>query len=84
MPQNRPEGWQFVLSPDSRRVLAVKEYLINENLPDKVFVVKAPLGMVKINPDAFLHDDIYYFTIRIKKYKSFQTSFRSSRHFVVD
>ncbi|CAJ1420910.1 unnamed protein product [Effrenium voratum] len=83
-PQNRTGGWQFVLDPDSRRVLAAKEHLVNENLPDKVSVVKAAMGMAKVNPDALVHDDACHFEIHIKKYKALKTSFKNIKHFVVD
>ena len=48
--KNRTAGWQFVIDPKSRRVLAAKEHLVNECSPDKVEVVRAAMKMKKSTP----------------------------------
>ena len=45
--KNRTAGWQFVIDPTSRRVLAAQEHLVNECLPDKVEVVRVAMKMKK-------------------------------------
>ena len=63
----RTGGWQFVVDPNSRRVLAAKEHKNNENNDDKVAIIKKVLAMDNMNVDVLIHDDACHFEKYVKK-----------------
>lgn len=73
--KNRTAGWQFVIDPTSRRVLAAKEHLVNECLPDKVEVVRAAMKMKKVNANAIIHDDACHFEAHVHRHQSLKKHF---------
>ncbi|CAJ1330596.1 unnamed protein product [Effrenium voratum] len=82
--KNRTGGWQFVIDPDSRRVLAAKEHVVNECLKDKVEVVRAALSLKKVNEDAWVHDDACHFETYIARRKPLKAAFKATRCYVID
>ena len=82
--KNRTAGWQFVIDPKSRRVLAAKEHLVNECSPDKVEVVRAAMKMKKVNANAIIHDDACHFEAHVHRHQSLKKHFKNIKHFIVD
>ena len=82
--RNRTAGWQFVLDPRSRRVLAAQEHIVNELTSDKAAVVHSALKMPKVNPDLLIHDDACHFEAYIKKSKVYKKAFRKVKHYIID
>ena len=81
LPQ-RTGGWQFVLDPDSRRILGDTEHLVNENMDDKVKVLTNVMKMNNVDVDLFIHDDVCHFESYIKKRRYSQ--FDSVKYYIVD
>lgn len=84
VPVNRTGGWQFVIDPQSRKVVAAKEHIVNECIPDKAEVVLAAMGMTKVSVNAVIHDDARHFEAYVKKSKKLKAAFRKVKHFIVD
>ena len=51
-------GWQFVLDPDSRRILGATEHLVFEDMDDKIKVLTNVMKMNNVDVDLLIHDDI--------------------------
>jgi hypothetical protein len=79
---NRTAGWQFVVDPSSRRVLAAKEHKVNECNADKLDVVKDVLKMHYVNADVLIHDDACHFEPHAKKYASLD--FQGIEYYMID
>ena len=82
--KNRTAGWQFVIDPQSRQVLAAKEHEVNECLPDKVAVVEAAMKLKKVKADAIIHDDACHFEAHVHRHQGIKKRFRTIKHFIVD
>ena len=82
--KNRMAGWQFVIDPQSRQVLAAKEHEVNECLPDKVAVVEAAMKLKKVKVDAIIHDDACHFEAHVHRHQGIKKRFRTIKHFIVD
>lgn len=82
--KNRTAGWQFVIDPESRRVLAAKEHVVNECLPDKVEVVQAALKLRKVCANAIIHDDACHFQAHVNRHATIKKRFSMIKHFIVD
>lgn len=82
--KNRTAGWQFVIDPSSRRILAAKEHVVNECLPDKVAVVEAAMKLKNVKANALIHDDACHFEAHIHRHACHKKRFRSIKHFIVD
>ena len=76
--KNRTAGWQFVIDPKSRRVLAAKEHLVNECSPDKVEVVRAAMKMKKVNANAIIHDDACHFEAHVHRHQFWRNILKTS------
>ena len=78
-------GWQFVLDPISRKVIAAKERLVNENMRDKVAAANAAVNMRKVNPnaEAIIHDDACHFQTHVKRNPCAKAAFKSIKRFVL-
>ena len=59
--KNRTAGWQFVIDPHSRHVVAAHEHIVNESLKDKVETIMAAMTLPKVKPDLLIHDDACHF-----------------------
>ena len=82
--KNRTAGWQFVIGPESRQVIAAKEHIVNECLPDKVEVVEAAMKLKKVKVDAIIHDDACHFQAHVHRHKSIKKRFQKIKHFIID
>ena len=82
--KNRIAGWQFVIDPDSRFVVAAKEHTNNEYNTDKAEVVRAAMQLPKVNPDLLIHDDACHFEQRVKPERTPKTAFKQIKHYVID
>ena len=82
--KNRTAGWQFVIDPTSRRVLAAQEHLVNECLPDKVDVVREAMKMKKVKANAIIHDDACHFEAHVHRHQSLKKHLKNIKHFIVD
>ena len=81
---NRTAGWQFVIDPQSRRVLAAKEHIVNETCADKVDAVQAAMALPKVHANALVHDDACHFQNYVQRRQSLKKTFRSIQHMIVD
>ena len=81
LPQ-RTAGWQFVLDPDSRRVLAAGEHLQNETNEDKTRLLEKVLKLPGMKVDLLLHDDACHFEKYVKRNNL--EAFSDVKHYVVD
>ena len=59
--KNRTAGWQFVIDPHSRHVVAAHEHIVNESLKDKVETIMAAMTLPKVKPEFLIHDDACHF-----------------------
>ena len=82
--KNRTAGWQFVIDPDSRLVVAAKEHIINESNADKAEVVRTAMQLPKVNPDLLIHDDACHFEQRVKSDSSLKKAFKQIKHYAID
>ena len=86
--KNRTAGWQFVIDPHSRHVVAAHEHIVNESLKDKVETIMAAMTLPKVKPDLLIHDDACHFEAHIKKKckscKRMIRAFKSIKYYVVD
>lgn len=81
---NRTAGWQFVIDPQSRRVVAAKEHIVNETCADKVDAVQAAMALPKVHANALIHDDACHFQNYVQRRQSLKKTFRSIQHTIVD
>ena len=81
---NRTAGWQFVIDPVSRRILAAKEHIVNETCADKVEAVQAAMALPKVKANALIHDDACHFEKYVHLRKPLRKAFRCIKHMVVD
>ena len=82
--KNRTAGWKFVIDPQSRLILAAKEHIVNECLPNKVEVVEAAMKLKKVNANAIIHDDACYFETHNYRHSSVKKKFKKIKYFIVD
>lgn len=77
--KNRTAGWQFVLDPNSKRVVAAKEHTVNESTKEKANLLMDAMALPKVNPDLLIHDDACHFQQHIQGHKALH-AFRKVRH----
>jgi hypothetical protein len=84
---NRTAGWQFVVDPESRRVLGAKEHLQNECVADKMSIVGDILQMENVEEcDGLVHDDNCTFEKAVAKSADppVKDVFKRIKYYVVD
>lgn len=57
MLKNRTAGWQFVIDPHSRHVVAATDHVVNESTQEKVQVIAKTRKIAKVKPKLLIHDD---------------------------
>ena len=82
--KNRTAGWQFVIDPHSRHVVAAMEHTVNESTKEKVQLIMQTMQLKKVNPNLLIHDDACHFEQQILKSKQLKKTFKPIRHYVVD
>lgn len=82
--KNRTAGWQFVLDPNSKRVVAAKEHIVNESTKEKANLLMDAMALPKVNPDLLIHDDACHFQKHIQGHKALKHAFRRVRYYLID
>ena len=82
--QNRTGGWQFVIDPLSRHVVAAMEHAVNESTAEKAYLISQTIKMQKVNPDLLIHDDACHFEGHVQKSKKWKSIFKKIRYYVID
>ena len=82
--QNRTGGWQFVIDPLSRHVVAAMEHAVNESTAEKAYLISETMKMQKVNPDLLIHDDACHFEGHVQKSKKWKSIFKKIRYYVID
>ena len=82
--QNRTAGWQFVIDPHSRHVVAAMERTVNESTKEKAHLIAKTMNIPKVNPNLLIHDDACHFEQHVKKSKAMKKTFKKIQHYVVD